>query len=247
MNVGGTEVRDRPAPALGGGSGLTGGTRVIGSPAHQVGADAEACRSYGVGQADPGAGEGGLSGYQQYRSQKIGLALHLLVPHAAPARSKGGTGNVFEQKVGQFVRNGIGQPAITVHRIEDDESASAAEDRTSRKAAGVGDGELVNGCRVGPGGDEVSDGTDRDAVLVGEPTRIKSIVGAESEFLSDRLGQSVGLRREPSPHHGSTGSVFDPLVGESHGRLEDVVDGGNGVRVEVLIGSEEARHRLSWS
>src|SRR5579863_6491887 len=39
-------------------------------------------------------------------------------------------------------------------------------------------------------------------------------------------------------------SVFGPLVGEPHGCLQDVVDGGDRIRIEVLVGSEQARHRL---
>lgn len=129
--------------------------------------------------------------------------------------------------------------------VEDDQPARAGEDRARREAAGVDDGELANRSRIGTGGDKIGDRTDRDAVLVGETARVKAVVAAEPEFLSDRRCQSVGLRREPSPHHGSTGSVFDPLVGQSHGRFEDVVDGSNGVRVEVLVSPEEARHGLS--
>jgi hypothetical protein len=59
-----------------------------------------------------------------------------------------------------------------VSGVEDDEPARIGEDRPRRKAVGIDDSELTNGSWIGTGSDKIGDGTDRDAVLVGETARV---------------------------------------------------------------------------
>jgi hypothetical protein len=98
------------------------------------------------------------------------------------------------------------------------------------------------GCRVRSFGDEVGARDDGDAVLVGECAGVDTVVHPETEvMLPDVCCEPVCCCGEPSAHGSGQTLAFGPLLSESHGGLEDVVDGCGRLGSRFL----SARRRLA--
>lgn len=198
--IGGWKLGDGAAAALGGGLCLLGGATVVSAPAHQVGADAKAGGAHRMRKTDPGARKGGLSGHEEEGREEISLLLHLLVPDAAAPGADGGSGLVFKEQMGQFVGEGVGQPAVGVRGVEDDEARGADEDGAGGEAPVVDDGELPDRRSARSLGGQVVDRDDGRAVVGGQGAGVEAVVGTEVQLGSDGGCETFRLSGESSAH-----------------------------------------------